>query len=60
MCVLARPAPTINLTTIQKEMASLQMDVDYIWDAGGWAKEYPYELVEDIILKALFEAPVKT
>ena len=53
--VLARPAPTINMNTLQEVVASLCVDVDAILDVSTPETEAaPTELAEDTILVALF------
>ena len=54
--VLARPAPTIDFTTLQV-VVSLRADVDSILEMRGPEPETtPIELVEDTVLVALFTA----
>ena len=53
--VLARPAPTIDLMTLQAIVASLRDDVDVILDARVREPEAtPTEPCEDMVLATLF------
>ena len=56
--VLARPAPTIYLTTVQEVVGSLQTDVDSIVEIRGpYRGTAPFELAEDTVLASLFTTP---
>lgn len=51
--VLTRPAPTIDLTTLQLAVASLSFDVDAILEMRGDDPESgPIDLVKDKLLDA--------
>ncbi|XP_027771477.1 uncharacterized protein LOC114076530 [Solanum pennellii] len=54
--VLARPAPTIDLTTLQAAVASLRADVDAILDAWVPKTEATHaESADDMVFAALFQ-----
>lgn len=57
--VLARPAPTIYLTTLQVVVASLQADVDAILEMRvSEPKSAPVKLTKDKMLVALFTTTI--
>lgn len=56
--VLARPAPTIDLTTFQEVVGGLQADVESIMEMRGPEPETsPVELAEDIVLVVVLTTP---
>ena len=53
--VLARPSPTIDLTTLQATVSILRADVDSILKIRGTKQEIaPIKLPEDIVHDVLF------
>ena len=53
--VLARPAPPVNVSTLQDTIESLRADLDTIQEARVLEFEAPSaEPIEDIVLAALF------
>lgn len=54
--VLSLPAPTIDLTTLQEEVASLHANVDSIFGMRGMELgSVPIKLAGDTMLDALFK-----
>lgn len=57
--ILESPAPTIDLTILQEVVASLRADMDIILEMKEpEPATAPVETTEDIVLAALFTAPI--